>query len=301
MKSKILVFGEIIWDIYEEKNLIGGAGLNFAAHSAKCGCESFMYSAVGNDSLGSDAVATAESFGVNSEFIKTVNFPTGQCLVTIDSAGIPSYNVLRGVAYDNITANDKDIEKINKICFDALYFGSLIQRDSTSRASLRKICEECNFGEIVCDVNLREGCYDLDSIAFCFENATVIKISDEEEPTLRHLGIYSAEADSPESVARAISEKYMQIKYVILTLGAMGAYVYCANRSEGFFKESKKVKVASTVGAGDSFFAAWVSCYLCGESAVAATERAIALSGFVVSHTDAIPNYGFENGIICEK
>ena len=300
MTPKILVFGEIIWDIYPDQKLIGGAGLNFAAHGSRCGCESFMCSAVGNDSLGSDAIAAAESFGVNSEFIKKIDFPTGQCLVTINSAGIPSYNVLRGVAYDNITANDKDIEKINKIGFDALYFGSLIQRGLTSRASLRKICEEFNFGEIVCDVNLREGCYDLDSIAFCFENATVIKISDEEEPTLRHLGEYSAEDDSPESVARAISKKYTQIKYVILTLGAKGAYVYCANRSEGFFKESKKVKVASTVGAGDSFFAAWVSSYLCGESAVTATERAIALSGFVVSHTDAIPNYRFEGEIVKE-
>ena len=36
---KILTFGEIIWDIYGSDEVLGGAGLNFAAHAGKCGAE----------------------------------------------------------------------------------------------------------------------------------------------------------------------------------------------------------------------------------------------------------------------
>ena len=43
----ILSFGEILWDIYPEKRRIGGAPLNFAAHMARHGHNTFMLSAVG--------------------------------------------------------------------------------------------------------------------------------------------------------------------------------------------------------------------------------------------------------------
>ena len=65
----ILTFGEIIWDVYPDKKLIGGAGLNFAAHCAKSGTKSYMISAVGNDELGFDAITYAEDFGVTPELI----------------------------------------------------------------------------------------------------------------------------------------------------------------------------------------------------------------------------------------
>ena len=33
----VLVFGEIIWDVYPDKSCIGGAPLNFAAHFVREG------------------------------------------------------------------------------------------------------------------------------------------------------------------------------------------------------------------------------------------------------------------------
>ena len=164
--TKILTFGEIIWDVYPDKKLIGGAGLNFAAHAAKCGAESYMMSATGRDVLGDDALSCMSKFGVRSELIKRCNKPTGQCLVTLNERGIPSYNVLRDVAYDNIALNDNDIEKINRYGFDAIYFGTLIQRSAVSRESLHRIVKECSFSEKICDVNLRKDCFDESTILF---------------------------------------------------------------------------------------------------------------------------------------
>lgn len=300
MTPRILSFGEIIWDIYSTDKLIGGAGLNFTAHCAKCGADSFMFSAVGDDDLGLSAKAAISGFGVDQRFIKSSKKSTGQCIVTLDEKGVPSYNVLSDVAYDNIPVTDDNIEEINKLGFDALYFGTLIQRSPVSRASLHKLCSTCSFKEKICDVNLRNGCYDSDSARFCLENATVLKISIEEEPQLRSLDLYECGGNSPENIAKAISSKYPQIKYLIITLGGDGAFVYCSDDCHSFYESARPVKVSSTVGAGDSFIAAWATFYLSGYSPKSATKKAVDLSGFVVSKTDAIPSYAFKGGILYE-
>ena len=286
--------------MYPDKKVIGGAGLNFAAHSAKCGAESYILSAVGNDELGGEAISVAGGFGVNRGFISCCNFPTGQCIVTLNERGIPSYNVLSDVAYDNITISDTDIEKITQISFDAIYFGTLIQRSRVTRETLHSLLKKCSFKEVICDVNLRKDCFDSDSVLFCLENATILKISDEEEPTLRQFGYYTPKDDSPESIATSISDKFANIKYIIITLGEMGAFVYCAGDKRHFTTPAVPVNVASTVGAGDSFIAAWATSILAGSAPEAATKKATTLSGFVVSKTAAIPDYKFENEILYE-
>ena len=297
---KILTVGEIIWDMYPDKKVIGGAGLNFAAHSAKCGAKSHILSAVGRDELGDEAISAAASFGVGCDFIARYNFPTGQCIVTLNERGIPAYNVLSGVAYDNITLADTDIEKITQIDFDAICFGTLIQRSRVTRETLRDLLKACSFKDIICDVNLRKDCYDSSSALFCLENATILKISDEEEPALRQFGYYTPEGDFPVSIAAAIADRFTNIKYIIITLGENGAFVYCTNEKRHFTMPAAPAKVASTVGAGDSFIAAWATSILSGSTPEVATEKAIALSGFVVSKAAAIPDYKVENGILYE-
>jgi len=46
---KILSFGEVLWDIIGEEAHLGGAPLNFAAHSVLCGGQSSMLSRLGID------------------------------------------------------------------------------------------------------------------------------------------------------------------------------------------------------------------------------------------------------------
>ncbi len=291
LKKKILAIGEIIWDVYPDKAALGGAPLNFAAHSVQCGAEASLISAVGADSLGEDAKRQLAGFGVDASYVKTVDVPTGQCLVTLDEARVPHYNVLRGVAYDNIKLEDADFADISARGFDALYFGTLIQREPVSRASLRRLVKECSFDTIICDVNLRPDCYDAESVALCMNHATVIKISNEEEPVLRALAGYTPTEETPDAIARAVTEKYPQIKIVIVTLGKDGSFAYMAENQTAYTQASIGDKVVSTVGAGDSFAAAWLTTYLNGEDVPACMKKAAEVSGFVVAHTEAVPKY----------
>lgn len=298
MKPCILTFGEIIWDIYEDEHFIGGAGLNFAAHCAKCGLNSFLFSSIGEDELGKQAVNIIDSLGINRKLVGFSDEKTGQCLVKLNSEGIPQYHILENTAFDNIILTDNDISFIKQAGFEALYFGTLIQRSAVSRGSLIKLCNECSFKEIICDVNLRENCYDDSSVKFCLENATILKISEEEEPLLRTFNLYVPKENSYKGIAEAICAEYSQIKYVILTLGEKGAFIYCKENETYFKQNGINVDVVSTVGGGDSFIAAWVTTYLNGADVEKATKLAIELSAFVVSQAEAIPDYVLENDTI---
>jgi len=53
---KTLLFGEILWDIIDNKPYIGGAPFNLSAHLAKMGLESTLISSVGKDVLGRKSI-----------------------------------------------------------------------------------------------------------------------------------------------------------------------------------------------------------------------------------------------------
>ena len=77
-------------------------------------------------------------------------------------------------------------------------------------------------------------------------------------------------------------------------MGEQGAFVYSV--AGGFFLPAKKTSVASTVGAGDSFTAAFICSLLKGASVREAAELAVELSSFVVSRIEAIPEYTVTDG-----
>ncbi len=283
---KILTFGEIIWDIYPEYRVIGGAAFNFAGHCVMSGHEGFILSAVGNDELGDLAVKELDSSGVRTDFVFRSNKNTGQCIVSLDCGGVPSYNVLVDTAYDNIFVTDT--EKINSEHMDAFYFGTLAQRCTVSRESLEKILADCSFREIFCDLNLREGCYDEKSITNCLEHATVLKFSEEEVPKLEAYEFWRRIQD--DGLIKTLFSTYRQLKTVLFTKGGDGACIYTRDGRK-YDVAAVGDKVISTVGAGDAFGAVWFSRYMFGDGEKTAAEIASRVSGYVVSVVEALPRY----------
>ncbi len=286
-RMKALVFGEIIWDVYPEEQVIGGAPFNFSAHLAHLGNETYLVSAVGEDELGEQALAMAEKHGVRTDYIQKNNNPTGACIVTLSSEGIPCYNVLRDTAYDNIAANAELIKKIKELSPDVFYFNTLIQRSGKSKASLMKILEECSFPEIFCDINIRKDCFDRESVSLCMEKSTVVKISDEEAHYLYDMGLIE---NTDAAFPYAVAERYPNLRLVVYTLGKNGSEVL-DTRSGKRFESGRPaaVKVVSTVGAGDCFGATFISEYIAGKSVPDAIRSATERSNIVVSHTEAVP------------
>ncbi|MBQ7324697.1 MAG: hypothetical protein IJW98_03040 [Clostridia bacterium] len=283
----VLVFGEIIWDVYPDKSCIGGAPLNFAAHFVREGGSAALLSAVGKDDLAAPALAFLTKNGVDTRFVSAVDYPTGRCDVTLSEAGIPSYFVVSDVAYDHIPVDETLPDVAEREGYHVLYFGTLAQRGESRRA-LELLLQKGRFDHIYCDVNLRPGCYDAGSVANCLENATLLKISDEEEPLLRQVAGYLPADASLEDVPAALFAEYWQLEAVVLTRGDQGATLYrrgCTPLSV----PAAPAKVVSTVGAGDSFSAAWLYHYLGEDDYLTCMEAAAKRAAYVIEHAEAVP------------
>lgn len=281
---KILTFGEIIWDVYPEKKCLGGAPLNFAAHAHRAGAEAYLLSAVGNDELGHRALSLAEKYGVKTDYVSVLdNYKTGQCTVTLSKDGVPSYEILCDVAYDKIPlAKGAEMEG-----FCALNFGTLALRGKENRLVLKELIDKNNFNEIFVDLNLRAPFYSRESIIFGLENATLLKVSDEELPFVMNT-VFGMDILGDEALMK-LAESYGNIKLIVLTCGGEGSMVYDTGNNEVHKCEATKTKVVSTVGAGDSYGATFLANYLAGENIDACLKKASQVSAFVVSKSEAIP------------
>ncbi|MBO5223146.1 MAG: hypothetical protein J6C23_01375 [Clostridia bacterium] len=277
----VLGFGEIIWDVFPDKKCIGGAPFNFCAHAKKQGADVFFVSAVGEDKLGKDAFEKIKKYGIDSRFVSVNEKPTGACKVTLDANGVPSYNLLSDVAYDYVDASAVSGK------YGALYFGTLALRGEHNREQLRRILSSCVFNEVFCDVNLRAPYYNEESVKLCVENATILKVSDEEMGELERVLYGKAESGREEFLAK-ICASYPNVKLVILTMGGNGSYVYRPNTKNLFLCPAKQCKVVSTVGAGDSYSATFLVAYLSGADIMDCMKKASEVSAKIVSKKGAI-------------
>ncbi|MGM9648179.1 MAG: PfkB family carbohydrate kinase [Eubacteriales bacterium] len=286
-RPAVLVFGEIIWDVYPDQNCIGGAPLNFAAHFVREGGRAALLSAVGKDPLGQGALAFLDRNGVDTAFVSSLDLPTGRCDVTLSAAGVPSYCVVPDVAYDHIPAVPSLPDAVKDAGYDVLYFGTLAQRGE-SRAALELLLKQGSFRHVFCDVNLRPNCYDKGSVENCLTYATLLKISDEEEPLLRGIAGYLP-ADAPVDDAPAVLfAAHPNLEAILLTRGAEGATLFCRGCAP-LSIPAVPVEVVSTVGAGDSFGAAWLYHRLTGDAPRVCLEAATNRAAHVIAHSEAVP------------
>lgn len=278
MTMRILVFGEVLWDVFGDKRVIGGAPFNFAAHCARLGAETYLVSAVGNDKAGADAANEIRAHGIDGRYTAVIDRPTGICEVTL-TEGHPEYDLKSGTAYDYIPCPDTDV------VFDALYFGSLALRGEESRRSLLELSAKASAAERFCDINVRQDFCTDEIISICLSNATVLKFSREEA------GIFGCGSDHTLAAERILKD-FPKIHTVLVTLDTDGAMAF--TRSGRYYAPAERVTPVSSVGAGDSFSAAYLVNRLSGAEIGESLSRACALAGYVVTQLGAVPDYPAE-------
>lgn len=287
--------GEALWDCLPEGRKFGGAPTNFAYHCSQFGLDAWAASAIGDDELGDEILDICK--GVNLQVIcPKVPYETGTVQVTLDEKGIPQYNIKKGVAWDNIPYSDKLAQLALRT--DAVCFGSLAQRSSVSRDTIRRFIDNMPEDALkVFDINLRQNFFTKEVIEESLNLCNVLKINDEELVTVSRLFGWVAESDEDfdtiwkniefKSCCRNILTKY-NLRMLILTCGVNGSYVFTPD-GEISQLGTPKVEVADTVGAGDSFTAAFVSCILLGKTIKEAHKCAVDVSAFVCTQHGAMP------------
>lgn len=276
--------GEALWDVLPEGKKIGGAPANFAYHVSQFGLPSCVVSAVGDDALGDEILDNFTSKGLK-QLIEKVPYPTGTVQVEIDQAGVPQYEIKENVAWDNIpwTPALEELASHTK----AVCFGSLAQRNVVSRETINRFLDAMPKSDdslVVFDVNLRQGFYNKEILCNSMEHCNILKINDEELVTVSRMFGYPG--IDLQDKCWILLGKY-NLKMLILTCGINGSYVFTPGNVS--FLPTPKVEVADTVGAGDSFTAAFISCILKGMPVAVAHHRAVDTSAFVCTQNGAMP------------
>lgn len=280
MKKVIVGIGEILWDMLPSGKALGGAPANFAYHAMRLGEEGWAVSAVGGDALGREILDLVASKKLKN-LIALSDKPTGTVEVELDSRGVPSYNIMEDVAWDNIPFTP-EMEELAKRA-DAVCFGSLVQRMKSRESVLRFVCAMRPEALKVFDINLRQHYYDREIIEESLKLADILKINDEE---IRIVAGMLGLGDDDAAACRSLVADY-GLKLVILTRGAEGSEVVTAD--EVIPQAVGPVDVVDTVGAGDAFTAAFVVAYLRGDSLADAQRLATETASYVCSRKGAMP------------
>ena len=283
-KNIVVGMGEALWDVLPEGKKIGGAPANFAYHVSQFGLNSKVVSAVGEDKLGAEILENLQAKKLKMQ-IETVPYPTGTVQVELDAEGVPCYDIKEGVAWDNIPYTKELEELAHQAC--AVCFGSLAQRSVVSRNTINAFLDamphDANVLKIF-DINLRQSFYTKEILCNSFKRCNILKINDEELVTVSRMFGYPG--IDLQDKCWILLGKY-NLKMIILTCGVNGSYEFTPG--EMSFVETPKVEVADTVGAGDSFTAAFVAAILSGKTVREAHELAVETSAYVCTQNGAMP------------
>lgn len=242
----------------------GGKGANSAVTFSRLGGDTVFCAKVGQDDNGQRLKNLYESEGIDTRYIGSDRYtPTGLASVLVDAEGANRIIVYPGA---NATMTAGDVEEAFNCMPDAVFVHLEIPDEAVYAAS--RFANEKNIPFFV-DAGPVRSDFNIEKIV----KAEVVSPNETECEALT--GIYP---DSVENCLRAsiCLKNLTDIKYVVLKLGARGAFVYDGKYYN--FAPAHKVKAVDTTAAGDVFTAALTYAYIqkgdIGEAARFATLAA---------------------------
>lgn len=279
----LVAIGAVLWDVFPDGKRLGGAPANFAVHAAALGARSALVSCVGDDARGREAVEILKGHCVSTNAVQVDALrPTGTVPVTLLN-GQPSYEIVEGVAWDAIGWRS-ELALLAQTAH-AICFGTLDQRAQESQQTILRFLDAASPACLrVLDVNFRQHYHCNDVVHHSLERADVLKLNDDEVPLLRK---YVGGSEDVDEFLRDVLTRF-DLRFAIMTLGEQGCRV--VGKEGVFAARGEKQAVVNTVGAGDAFTAAFISCFINGANLQLCAEKANLVGGFVTTQDSGMPN-----------
>jgi fructokinase len=256
----VLSFGETLWDLLPTGPALGGAPCNLAYRVNSLGERGVIVTRLGRDDLGRRAFEQLAGLKMDTRFVQWDQaHATGTVPVTVDAKGIPDYRILKDVAYDYIEPTDELLALAAGA--DCVCFGSLSQRSPKSWSTLMQLLTAAPKALKFFDINLRKECFSRLTIAASLPKTTILKMNEDEAHELARM------LDLPQGSAEAIAWEILQrwgLACCVVTMGDRGAYAVTWKQEVRV--PGLKVDVVDTIGSGDAFSAAFLTCWLRGRS-----------------------------------
>jgi len=278
--KNVVCFGEILWDIAPDGKTPGGAPMNVACHLQNFGLSASLVSRVGLDPLGKELVKYLNGRFLGTDYLQyDKKHGTCQVKVNTDQKLDIKYEFDKPTAWDFIKVNKLNLALVQKA--DAIVFGSLASRNKTTKKTLFTLLQ--NAKHKIFDINLRPPFIDMGFISEALTFADVLKINDEELDIISQwFGFTGVDEEKLYFIKNRFS-----IGAICLTRGEKGAWSLEGNqiyKQKGF-----PVKVEDTIGAGDSFLAAYIAKLLDESSPYERLQFACAVGAVVSTFKGANP------------
>lgn len=283
--ASFVCFGEILWDILPNEEMPGGAPMNVAYHLQQLGSKPVIITQTGDDEKGKRLLQLLQAQQIDTRYVlSTGEYPTGLVNAIPQPNGDMRYTILQPVAWDFIPYN-KELANVVKNA-DYFIFGSLAARSEVSANTLQQLLKVAKTK--VLDINLRAPHYTAETIISLLTAADILKLNEEE---LELITNWWGNFQTLEERTVYLQERF-GLQLIIVTKGAGGAMVYTDGKF--YYQDGIVVKVIDTIGSGDSFLAAFMTCYAAGKPIPEALAFATKLGAFVASSKGAWPSYNSE-------
>lgn len=280
---RVAGIGELLFDLIDGAEHLGGAPLNFACHAASFGARGMVISSIGDDERGARGEKILMQRGIDTSGISVVSeYPTGTVVAQLDQQGVASYHFPDDVAWDHLVVNNAARSAAGGL--DAVCFGSLVQRTAFSHNALLSYLDLLPPKTLkVFDVNLRQQFYSTEIIEASLERCDIVKLNEEELSVMAEMfGL----AGNPSHILNALVEKHA-LKMGILTLGGEGSVIVGEDGESTH--PGHPGPLVDTIGAGDSFTAVVTLGYLAGLSLDEMNDHANRVAAWVCGQHGATP------------
>lgn len=281
----IVVLGEILVDLFEGYQRIGGAPFNFAFHLKQLFPSVRFITRIGKDRWADEIVDLLARHQFDLDDVQVDDQrPTGTVQVALDDQGVPAFDIREDVAYDYI-----DLEEIKPVRIPEtrlIYFGTLAQRSDRAYERFERLLSQKEKNtKTFCDINLRPPHIRQDVIESALRHSDVLKLNTEE---LFRIGRLFQQAAGEAQLVRYLKETF-NIEMVVLTKGESGSVVF---RGEERFHAPlpKPGRIVDTVGAGDAFAAVVAAGYLRDHPLPELLAAATQFAAHICSLPGAIPD-----------
>lgn len=238
---KLIAIGDNVVDVYKDRNEMfpGGNALNVAVLSKQSGAERTAFiGIVGNDTEGNHIVDTLNKLDIDISRIRRAVGESGKAYVDLNSEGDRVFissnkGGIQSLLKLRLTQEDYDYISGFDILHTSIY--SSLEDELPKLAKMMPLSYD--FSNHFTEEKLKQICPHL---TFAFLSGSHLSSEEIEDLFLR---IHA-----------------LGTPYVLVTRGSEG--VYASHKNERFSQEIAEAKVIDTLGAGDSFIAAFLTYYL---------------------------------------
>lgn len=299
----VLLFGEVLFDVFPDARRPGGAPLNVACHLGAFGETPRLITRTGADEERAELLEVMRRHGLDTGGVQLdKQRPTGRVLVEPHPDG-HRFRILPEQAYDFIGPDDA-VRTAAGSGAAVLYFGTLAQRAEVSRRALLALFDRVQATRFL-DVNLRTPWYDEGVVRESLRQADIAKLNENEVQQIGRL--LSLSGRTRIDIVRTLIERF-DLQQVLVTLGARGAWLLQRDGTEHEVAAPvDPTAVVDSVGSGDGFSAVFLLGLLRGWPAGLTLQRADRFARALCGIRGAIPHdlafyrpwreeWGIENG-----